>query len=271
MLVRASYVSCYSEDVVMVESLLEHRVCLNTAASPPPSPAVTPPRCVIHTLHRHSGKVWSRAPCFELFAWRSSSTSHLVSAPPSKLNQIKPSTACWQRGERFLERLLLNLCNTFDLISTHIPHKKRFAVSYCCTGFSNPPDSRAMSASPAIKLNCRWSLEASSFSWFCQPTFVFYAPVDRNVCKKAALCGRNVEFCRLLSRFPPLENVSAGSLWSHGCCFIYRVVRGGDSDPACRQRRYEFESVAWNYKIAGRCSGEDESLFCHIYVAKDAT
>lgn len=128
-----------------------------------------------------------------------------------------------------------------------------------------------MSASPAIKLNCRWSLEASSFSWFCQPAFVFYAPVDRNVCKKAALCGRNVEFCRLLSRFPPLENVSAGSLWSHGCCYIYRVVRGGDSDPTCRQRRYEFESVAWNYKIAGRCSGEDESLFCHIYVAKDAT
>lgn len=138
---------------------------------------------------------------------------------------------------------------------------------YCCTGFSNPPDSRAMSASPAIKLNCRWSLEASSFSWFCQPTFAFYAPVDRNVCKKAALCGRNVEFCRLLSRFPPLENVSAGSLWSHGCCYIYRVVRGGDSDPACRQRRYEFESVAWNYKIAGRCFPERTSHFSVIYTS----
>lgn len=138
---------------------------------------------------------------------------------------------------------------------------------YCCTGFSNPPDSRAMSASPAIKLNCRWSLEASSFSWFCQPTFVFYAPVDCNVCKKAALCGRNVEFCRLLSRFPPLENVSAGSLWSHGCCYIYRVVRGGDPDPTCRQRRYEFESVAWNYKIAGCCFPERTSHFSVIYTS----
>lgn len=46
-----------------------------------------------------------------------------------------------------------------------------------------------------------------------------------------------------------------------------------------RQRRYEFQCVAWNYKIAignlsgdGRCiQGRTESLFCHISVAKDVT